>query len=63
MQVILIEDVPTLGSIGDEIRVKGGYGRNYLLPRKLAIQASTKNRRQLEHQRRLVSFRAVSGSR
>ena len=39
MDVILIEDVANLGNIGDLVTVKSGYGRNYLLPQKLAIPA------------------------
>ena len=39
MEVILKEDVAKLGSRGDVVKVAEGYGRNYLLPRKLAIQA------------------------
>ena len=41
MEVILKEDVPKLGSRGDVVKVAEGFGRNYLLPHKLAIQAST----------------------
>jgi large subunit ribosomal protein L9 len=44
MEVILKEDVPKLGSRGDVVRVAEGYGRNYLLPRKLAIEASAANK-------------------
>ena len=44
MEVILKEDVPTLGSRGDVVKVADGYGRNYLLPRKLAIEATRANR-------------------
>src|SRR6202140_5368130 len=40
MEVILKEDVTKLGSRGDVVKVAEGYGRNYLLPRKLAIQAT-----------------------
>lgn len=56
MDLILIEDVPNLGNIGDQVSVKSGYGRNYLLPQKLAISASVKNSRRLEHEKRLASF-------
>lgn len=44
MEVILKEDVVKLGSRGDVVKVAAGYGRNYLLPRKLAIEASAANK-------------------
>src|ERR1051326_4140379 len=44
MEVILKEDVQKLGHRGDVVRVAEGYGRNYLLPRKLAIEATAGNR-------------------
>ncbi len=44
MEVILKEDVPKLGNRGDVVKVAEGYGRNYLLPRKLAIEASAANK-------------------
>jgi large subunit ribosomal protein L9 len=44
MEVILKEDVAKLGSRGDVVKVAEGYGRNYLLPRKLAIQADEGNK-------------------
>ncbi len=48
MEVILKEDVVKLGSRGDVVRVADGYGRNYLLPRKLAIEASSGNKAVIE---------------
>jgi len=48
MEVILKEDVPKLGSRGDVVKVAEGYGRNYLLPRKLAIEASSANKAVIE---------------
>jgi large subunit ribosomal protein L9 len=48
MEVILKEDVPKLGSRGDVVKVAAGYGRNYLLPRKLAIVATTGNKSVIE---------------
>jgi len=57
MQVILIEDVRNLGSIGELVKVKPGYARNFLLPRKLAIAASVKQVKHLEHQKRLAAHR------
>ena len=44
MEVILKEDVPKLGNRGDVVKVAEGYGRNFLLPRKLAIQATAANK-------------------
>ena len=44
MEVILKEDVPKLGSRGDVVKVAEGYGRNFLLPKKLAIEASQANK-------------------
>lgn len=55
MQVILQEKVPQLGEAGDIVTVKPGYGRNYLLPRGLAVAADPKNVRMLEHQKRVVA--------
>jgi large subunit ribosomal protein L9 len=48
MEVILKEDVAKLGSRGDVVKVAEGYGRNYLLPRKLAIQATAGNKKVIE---------------
>jgi large subunit ribosomal protein L9 len=44
MEVILKEDVVKLGSRGDVVKVAAGYGRNYLLPKKLAIEANAANK-------------------
>jgi large subunit ribosomal protein L9 len=57
MQVILIEDVPSLGKAGEAVKVSDGYGRNYLIPRKKAILATEKNVKTLEHQKREVQQR------
>jgi large subunit ribosomal protein L9 len=48
MEVILKEDVPKLGSRGDVVKVAEGYGRNFLLPRKLAIEANSANKAVIE---------------
>ncbi len=48
MEVILKEDVTKLGSRGDVVKVADGFGRNYLLPRKLAIEASAGNKTVIE---------------
>jgi large subunit ribosomal protein L9 len=54
VQVILNEDLPNLGHPGDVVRVRAGYARNYLLPRKLAVEANPRNLRAFEHQKRLA---------
>ena len=58
IQVILRDDVPNLGKIGDVVRVKPGYARNFLLPRGLAVEASGKNLRMLEHHKRIIGAKA-----
>jgi large subunit ribosomal protein L9 len=55
VQVILREELPNLGTTGDVVKVKPGYARNYLLPRGLAIEASVRNLRELEHQKRVIA--------
>ncbi len=50
-KVLLREDVDDLGARGEIVRVRAGYARNYLLPRKLAVEATTSNVRQIEHER------------
>jgi large subunit ribosomal protein L9 len=59
MEVILQQDVENLGTIGDVVKVKPGYARNYLFPRGLALEADAKNLAVLEHRKRaLASKRA-----
>ena len=58
VEVILREDVPTLGGIGDIVRVRPGYARNYLYPRGLAVEANRKNVAELEHQKRVIGAKA-----
>jgi large subunit ribosomal protein L9 len=59
MEVILKEDVAKLGSRGDVVRVAEGYGRNYLLPKKLAIEATAANRAVIEQMRAAAVRRAA----
>jgi large subunit ribosomal protein L9 len=59
MEVILKEDVAKLGSRGDVVKVAEGYGRNFLLPRKLAIEATAANRAVIE-QMKAASVRRVA---
>jgi large subunit ribosomal protein L9 len=55
MEVILREDVPSLGTVGDVVKVKPGFARNYLLPRGLAVVADRRSVHVLEHQKRLAT--------
>jgi large subunit ribosomal protein L9 len=57
MEVILREDVPHLGAMGEVVKVKPGYGRNYLLPRGLAVEASRRNLAALEHEKVLIGVK------
>jgi large subunit ribosomal protein L9 len=57
MQVILLEDIPSLGKIGDMVKVSDGYGRNYLIPKKKAVFATEKNLKALQHEKSLVQQR------
>ena len=50
-RILLREDVDDLGSRGEIVRVRAGYARNYLLPRKLAVEATTNNVKQIEQER------------
>jgi large subunit ribosomal protein L9 len=59
MKLILREDVENLGKGGDLVDVKPGYGRNFLLPRGLAVVANTKNVRELDHQKTVASAKAA----
>lgn len=51
MEVILLEDMEKLGRRGKLVKVSDGYGRNYLLPKKLAVAATPQNRKWVEQQR------------
>lgn len=57
MQLVLSEDVPNLGHMGDVVKVKAGYARNYLLPRNLAVVATPRNIKRLEHEKRVIGKR------
>ena len=59
MKLILREDVDHLGKGGELVDVKPGYGRNFLLPRGLAVHANLKNVRDLEHQRKIAESKAT----
>ena len=57
MKIILREDIDGLGKSGELVTVKDGFGRNYLLPRKMAVLATEQNVRQLDHERAVISAR------
>ena len=57
MQLILLEEIPSLGKAGDLVKVSDGYGRNYLLPKKKAVLATEKSLKVIEHQQRQVQKR------
>ena len=58
MKVILQQDVKNLGEMGEIVRVKDGYGRNFLIPRGLAIVANDRNTRQLQHLQKVAAEKA-----
>ncbi len=57
MRIILREEVPNLGKGGDVVTVRDGYGRNYLLPQGLALLATERNVKQIEHQKKVIAAR------
>jgi large subunit ribosomal protein L9 len=59
MKLILREDVYNLGKGGELVEVKPGYGRNYLIPRGLAVLANPKNIREVEHQKAVAAAKAA----
>jgi large subunit ribosomal protein L9 len=60
MELLLKEDVESLGVRGELVKVRAGYGRNYLLPRGLAVQATPSNIKQIEMQRKALLKREDS---
>src|SRR5512137_906105 len=59
MKLILREDVYNLGKGGELVEVKPGYGRNFLIPRGLAVLANPRNIREVEHQKAVASAKAA----
>ena len=57
MKVILRENVPNVGKIGDILTVADGFGRNFLLPRNLAMLANERNVGEMEHKKRIAASR------
>ena len=59
MEIILLQDVDTLGTSGDILIVKPGYARNYLFPRGLAVRSSKRNRALADEKKKVVKARAT----
>lgn len=59
-EILLLKPVENLGGEGDQVRVRAGYARNYLLPRKLAIPLTESNRKQIEALRKARAKREES---
>lgn len=58
LQVVLQESLPNLGKSGELVRVRPGYARNFLVPRRLAVYATERNVARLEHEKREALARA-----
>ena len=59
MKVILKDDVKGLGHMGEVVNTSDGYARNYLIPKNLAAEASTKNIKELEHNKKIIMEKAA----
>ena len=57
MKVILREDLEKLGKAGDVVKVADGFGRNYLIPKQLAVPANVRNLKSLDHDKRVIDAR------
>lgn len=57
MQIILTQDVENLGKAGELVSVRPGYGRNYLVPRGLAVSATVTNKNRLDHEKAVIARR------
>jgi large subunit ribosomal protein L9 len=60
MELILLQKVANLGNIGDRVKVKSGYGRNFLLPRKLALQATAANKAVIDQMKNAAARRSAT---
>ena len=63
MKVILKEDLKSLGKMGSVVNVSDGYARNFLIPKKIAVEANTRNVKALEHEKKQINERAGKLSR
>jgi large subunit ribosomal protein L9 len=59
MQIILTQDVENLGKAGELVTVRPGYGRNYLVPRGLAVSATVRNKNRLDHDRKAIESKVA----
>ena len=59
MQIILVQDVPNLGAAGELVSVKPGFGRNYLVPRGMAVTATVHNKQRLAHEQAQIAKRVA----
>jgi large subunit ribosomal protein L9 len=55
MEVVLQENFPSLGYVGDKVRVKPGYARNFLIPRGIALESSSRNAKEIRHRMGIVA--------
>jgi large subunit ribosomal protein L9 len=60
MQVILLQNIDTLGGANELVTVKNGYARNYLIPRKMAVEASPSNIKQMEERQKVARKKEAS---
>lgn len=63
MEIILTESIDGLGEIGDMVKVKPGFARNYLLPKGFAVVADQRNVKEFEHQKRQLERKALKVSK
>lgn len=59
MEIILVEEMPNLGEVGDVVTVRPGYARNFLFPRNLAIPASERQKKRLAHEKSIIEARVA----
>lgn len=59
IQVVLQQDIPSLGKSGEVVKVRPGYARNYLIPRQMALPATARNIAKLEHDKAVAAARAA----
>lgn len=63
MQVILKEDVHNLGKAGELVKVRPGFGRNYLIPQGKAVIATAGNVKEIEHQKKLIAAKQAAAAK